>query len=348
MAFANLQVSDDLKNAFIEAQRDLSTRYFVVKIKNEVISLSSEQPKSGSDADDFATIVDSVSEHEPSFVLYRRDIAKNSNERPWTLVSYVPDTSKVRQKMLYASSKKDLLRTLGNSFFGDSSFYVSDAADLTFEGMVHATRKATDEERQQMLTKEEQFAYEAAAGEGVDDDDEDLDSAPVLPSNSKNSGAVPFQFDDSTTTALKSFAAGERHAIEIKIDLKKEICKLGALDGATAKENLEAAIVQDAPRFYLLNYEGVKVFVYCCPEMSKIRSRMLYSTCRSTVLGVANEHGIKFDKTAEMRDASEIADCLSTESAPASAATAVVKDVTKVQRRTRGKRRLRKKHDWSK
>lgn len=68
---------------------------------------------------------------------------------------YVPDTSKVRQKMLYASSKKDLLLKLGSSLFADDDFYVGEASDLTFDGLVHSTRKATHAERAEMLTEAE-------------------------------------------------------------------------------------------------------------------------------------------------------------------------------------------------
>lgn len=84
-------------------------------------------------------------------------------------------------------------------------------------------------------------------------------------------GAVPFQFDEEATAALTAFGKGERSAVEIKIHPKKEICQLGALDGATEEADLEAGIVTDEPRFYLLNYGGHKVFVYCCPEDSKVR-----------------------------------------------------------------------------
>ena len=42
------------------------------------------------------------------------------------------------------------------------------------------------------------------------------------------------------------------------------------MPGDIADADLEGAIVTDAPRFYLVNKDGHKFFVYCCPEDSKV------------------------------------------------------------------------------
>jgi hypothetical protein len=154
-----MQVSEELTEAFRAAQSG-STRYLVVRIKDEELNLESTSDASDSEAADFGTILSNVSEHDPSFVLFRRDssnaaAAEASNSRNWHLVSYVPDTSKVRQKMLYASSKKDLLLKLGASLFADADFYVSDPEDLTYDSFLHSTREATDAERKSLLTEAE-------------------------------------------------------------------------------------------------------------------------------------------------------------------------------------------------
>lgn len=184
------------------------------------------------------------------------------------LSRYVPDTSKVRQKMLYASSKKDLLLKLGDSLFTDDSFYVGEASDLTYEGLINATRKATEAERSELMTEAEQ-AYE----DELQQEYEELPE-PAVVNVAKSGGAVPFRFDEKVSEALKEFANGTRLCVEIKIHPKKEICQLGDLDGQTKQENLKSAIsdslqVLSEPRFYMVNY-GSKIFVYCCPELSKV------------------------------------------------------------------------------
>lgn len=149
---------------------------------------------------------------------------------------------------------------LGASLFAEESFYAREIADLTYEGFVQSYHRPTDEERRELLTAAE-AAVQAEAGEST---------SIGARSGASGGGAVPFEFDDDVQAALKEFAAGERNAVEIKIHLKKEICQLGDMDGATSKADLESKIVTDAPRFYLLNYDGRKTFVYCCPENSKV------------------------------------------------------------------------------
>ena len=47
--------------------------------------------------------------------------------------------------------------------------------------------------------------------------------------------------------------------------------------------------------------------MYTCPSKSKIRERMLYSSCRAGVLEAAkNEAGLKVDKKLETTDVSDL------------------------------------------
>ena len=170
--------------------------------------------------------------------------------------------------MLYASSKKDLLLKLGSTLFADSDWYVDDRDDLTYEGFVDSQRTQTEAERHELLTEAEQAVH-------LETEETESSSAPV-----GTRTAIAFQFDDDSKAALQAFAAGERKCVEVYIHPKKEVCKLGNLDGATAQAELENAIVADEPRYFLLNYGGRKVFVYYCPEDSKVYS-MVKSFCET-------------------------------------------------------------------
>lgn len=337
---ANLKVSQELKEAFLAAQ-DGSQRYLVVRIEAEVLKLSTAHAATDDEEADFATILKNVAEHEPSLVLFHRTLADDDGRRAWSLISFVPDTSKVRQKMLYASSKKDLISKLGASLFEEDDFYVSEPADLTHENFLESGRKLTDAERQELLEASDTYvAYEDMAV-GVE---ETIPEDAAVSAATSSSGGVPFKFEADVEEAIKAFAAGDRQVVEIKVHPKKEICQLGSLAANTSQSELEASISAEEPRFFLVNY-GQKVFVYCCPEKSRVRSRMIYSTCRATVLDHAKELGAKFDKSTEMRDPEDLADCLQVAALPE--ATQAVKQVTKAKRQTRGKRRLNKKLSWT-
>lgn len=86
LSCGSYKLSEELKKAFTEAQ-DGSKRYLIVRIKAETLELAGDHAATSSAEDDFGTIVDKLAEHEPSFVLFRRDLPEDSEERAWILIS---------------------------------------------------------------------------------------------------------------------------------------------------------------------------------------------------------------------------------------------------------------------
>lgn len=83
-------MSEELIEAFRAAQ-DGSKRFLVVRIEAEVLKLAGSHDATESEEDDFKAIIENVPEHEPSFVLFHRDVAEDSEARAWNLISYVND-----------------------------------------------------------------------------------------------------------------------------------------------------------------------------------------------------------------------------------------------------------------
>ena len=79
-------------------------------------------PRSGDLMNDFGNIKDYVEDNVPAYLLVRLDTTASSE---WLAISYVPDTAKVRDKMLYASTQSALKRALGDYRFKDSIFATS-------------------------------------------------------------------------------------------------------------------------------------------------------------------------------------------------------------------------------
>ncbi len=84
-SFAHSQISEELKEAFVAALGG-SKRFLVVRIESEVLTLVSQVDTTASAEEDFASVADHVTDHEPTFILFRRDIT-NADERAWTLIS---------------------------------------------------------------------------------------------------------------------------------------------------------------------------------------------------------------------------------------------------------------------
>ncbi|KAG0241263.1 hypothetical protein BGW41_006117 [Actinomortierella wolfii] len=102
--------------------------------------------------------------------------------------------------------------------------------------------------------------------------------------------------------------------VKLAIDPQNERIELVGESKIDAKE-LTKNIDEDAPRFTFFAYEHTHqgkehdslVFMYTCPSKSKIRERMLYSSCRAGVLEAAkSEAGLEVDKKLETTDVSEL------------------------------------------
>ena len=80
---------------------------FKVRLQGEAFALAGTCPASG--GDDFAAMKAAfLSESEACFVIF-------STGGSWTLISFVPDEAPVRDRMLYSSSRANLMRALGGA-----------------------------------------------------------------------------------------------------------------------------------------------------------------------------------------------------------------------------------------
>ncbi|KAF9412126.1 Twinfilin-2 [Podila epigama] len=102
--------------------------------------------------------------------------------------------------------------------------------------------------------------------------------------------------------------------VKLAIDVEKERIELVAESKITANQ-VHKNIDLDAPRFTFFAYEHTHsgtehdtlVFLYTCPSKSKIKERMLYSSCRAGVLQAAKEEaGLNVDKKLETTDVEDL------------------------------------------
>ncbi|KAG0027370.1 Twinfilin-2 [Podila clonocystis] len=102
--------------------------------------------------------------------------------------------------------------------------------------------------------------------------------------------------------------------VKLAIDVENEKIDLVTESKITANQ-VNKNIDGDAPRFTFFAYEHTHsgtehdtlVFMYTCPSKSKIRERMLYSSCRAGVLEAAKEEaGLTVDKKLETTDVEDL------------------------------------------
>jgi twinfilin-like protein len=132
---ANLNIAESVTAAFTSQP---SPRAIYCVIEGETITLRADKSAiekgTSSTPDDFANVAKSLQPNDPIFVIFnlKEKAPGKSDDSKWVLIVFVPDLSKVRDKMLYSSSRETLKKGLGISLFASSDFYANELGDITW------------------------------------------------------------------------------------------------------------------------------------------------------------------------------------------------------------------------
>ncbi|KAL1442988.1 hypothetical protein MTO96_030485 [Rhipicephalus appendiculatus] len=107
-----IQANAELKQFFGKCRKG-SVRVFKVSIVEEELTLVDQKPPKDNWEKDYDTLVLPLLERgQPCYLFYRLD-STCPNGYDWLFISWSPDDSPVRQKMLYASTKATLKKEFG-------------------------------------------------------------------------------------------------------------------------------------------------------------------------------------------------------------------------------------------
>jgi twinfilin-like protein len=87
-----------------------------ILLESLVSSLVRAPSESKTEVEDFELLGDILQDDKPAYVLFRLG---DHAEKDWLFISYVPDHAKVRDKMLYASTRATISRQVSPSYFPD-------------------------------------------------------------------------------------------------------------------------------------------------------------------------------------------------------------------------------------
>lgn len=117
-------------------------------------------------SENLSTLTPHLKPTEALYIILRR----HDTAPKFIAVTYVPDSAKVRQKMLFASTRLTLTRELGSEHFRETLF-VTDADELSAAGFdkhdAHVKLDAPLTEEEQSLGAVKRAEQEAGAGTGV-------------------------------------------------------------------------------------------------------------------------------------------------------------------------------------
>jgi len=298
---SGIPVSESLKQTFAEARTENSKRFIKVCIENDEMIAVDSRPAKGDWESDLSLVSQVFEAEKACYILYR------AQQDEWVIFCYVPDKSKVKDKMLYASSRSNLRQQLGSNFFKDEIFGTV-PNDFNKEGyQQHVHSKKADAP---LTEREAQKKNELESGE-------------IYTGGSTTYvHGVSFPVDSGVIQGAKDLLAGKFNYLQVSIDIDNEKVVCGHTGNVSLTELITSKIGSAEPRFHFFryqhNYEGSNVtsilFIYSCPDGSQgtkpapVRMRMLYSSSKANVAEIIASQGGKIDGRFEVNSPDDISE----------------------------------------
>ncbi|RFU26675.1 hypothetical protein B7463_g9668, partial [Scytalidium lignicola] len=295
---SGISASKELQSAFQTLVSDTTQFGLLCTIKSENLEpLTTLSPATGSFDHDISLLAPHLQPNAALYIILRRYPA--TDVAPFVAVTYVPDAARVREKMLFASTRLTLVRELGIERFRETIFATT-AEELTKEGFQEHDKHT---ELEAPLTEEEQVLgdvkrKEAEEGRGMAE------------RRSHVSSGVKMPVSDDALAALKKLGeegqAGS-NLVQLKINTAAETMELASVT-STEISSLSSTISSTEPRYsfyrYTHTHQGTTsspiLFIYTCPSGSKIRERMLYAASSRSAAQIGEEEaGLKLEKRIE-------------------------------------------------
>ncbi|XP_049788723.1 twinfilin [Schistocerca nitens] len=295
-----IRANDALKKFFGKCKGG-NIRVFKVSIENEQLSLAKFKEAVGTWQEDFDNcILPLVEDEQPSYVLYRLD-SKNTSGYEWLLISWSPDNSPIRQKMLYASTKATLKQEFGSGQIKEE-LHGTTLEDITLNGFMR--HKQAAKEPAPLTTAEEELAELKRTEVGVSVD-----------SRHQTLSGVAFPITKEARQAICGMLDDTYNYVQLRIDLDEEKIHLASA-GNVPVAKLSQKVPTDSARYHLYNFKHTHegdymetiVFIYSMPGYScSIKERMLYSSCKGPLLEtIETEIGLSVTKKMEIDGGDEL------------------------------------------
>jgi twinfilin-like protein len=288
-----VQIPEEVSSAFANARASNNIRFLQISLNmsdetTPFLQLVHTQRATNSFANDFDSIVSQVTDPKlPFFFLVRLE-----NPSEWVLVWYVPDNSKVRQKMLFSSTVNHLKSTLGNQYLiGD--YHTTSLSELSYKefakGWTHPSKR--HEYNPDLLTEKERISEIERSGESNF-------SGPTK----VGVHGLDLPASDNVQRRVAKLAAKQVSHVGLTIDSEKEFISLITEQDATTIEQVRALVSPKEPSYHIFVYKQQTYFVYACPTQSKVKQRMIYSATKSSILNYLANQGVKIDRNVEISD----------------------------------------------
>lgn len=285
MSTSGIVPSEELTAEFSRAVESRSTvRFIKVVISKETLVAATTIPPSGTFEQDLDKLADVLEDRAPAYVLARTD--KPGSD--WLAIFYVPETSEIRDKMLYAATRNSVTKSLGPTHFTDSIFATS-KNDVTGEGYARHLRSLAAPKpmsrREQELAKLDEAEKQAV---------NDYQSSNAMKSH-MSGAAVGYSWSQEVEEAFKQLAVEDSSKLlVVTVETPGETLKLASFEEVSA-DQVGSKLPPTEPVFAFFGWPHNHspsvpreiVFIYSCPSKSVVTRRMVYSTGSGSVYRAA-------------------------------------------------------------
>jgi len=275
-----IPVSPALEQSFKSAVEGGSRiRLFQIVIQNETLVASHTSEDSSPLEKVYDSMANLISETQACYFLVRLD-----GNKSWLMITYVPNGVAVKDKMVYAATKGTLKNKLGFGYFQDE-VHATNKEELSYSR--YKGDKAPVDSRSE--------AEKLFADMHKQEESERTERVTARPmSGGYHSVIIPLA--DNVQSAVSKFKGGEINFIEMMVSSQDGKETISASNSKMVPPSqLSKEIISSEPRFYLYSY-GVpvpkNVYIYCCPEKSPPKLRMVYSTAKPAVADQLSKLGV--------------------------------------------------------
>lgn len=252
-----------------------TARALIAHINGEII----DHQDTVQGTDDYEADFDSLSSYlkkdEPRYIIYKHDDNSFDNAK-YLFILFVPDTAKVRSKMMYASSAAALQKKLGGPGTFSTTIYWTELEEVSRKGW--ESHKA-HEALAAPLTQEEESLRDVREKEASQMLGTSATRTHLPSSFLQGSGgsSVGMKLSQNAEEALQKLQASPGSVVLI-IDIPTETVDVKAVISGKIDGSVFAT---DSAQFTVYNRDGnnnsVVVF-YTCPSGTKVKERMIYAT----------------------------------------------------------------------
>lgn len=280
---AIVNISPECNDAITQFKTDSSKRAIKLNIVDEVLTPVETIDVNGNEEQDFDALGDHLESNAPAFMIVR--LGKSVSHPEYLFLVYIPPSSPIRPRTIFASSRVPVQRHIATLFSSLGDYFVDRINEIQWSQYMQITRK-------------DESAYSYDEIQLKLDSQEQAVAQVQLPQHDSFTWPVA----DDLKSLLKQMASGEGpRVIAGAASDRGEAISIGStgeqLDDIQAK----------SPRYVAIRYSPeMNVFVLFCPDTAKPREKMMSSTCKHSFLVGCEECGLKFAKSFDVRDPSEL------------------------------------------